>query len=614
MSNVSSKIEAKDYSISDVLSNKKYTIDYFQREYKWQRFHIEQLIADLETSFFLNYDKTHLREDVASYNSYYLGPIVLSNKEGKRSVIDGQQRLTSLTLFLIYLNNLQKGLAQKINLDLLIFSETYGQKSFNLDVPERKHCLDALFNEGFYDVKDTDDETVHNITERYDDIAELFPDELKGDALPFFIDWLIQNVVLVVITAYSDDNAYTIFETMNDRGLNLTPSEMLKGYLLSKVKTQEQRDKINLVWKSEIKKLHELWDESDISFFQSWLRGKFALTIRPGKVGAANEDFEKIGTRFHTWVKDNNEKINLTNANDFFEFVNTNMLFYTKLFLKIYDARWHFKKELEHLYYAQQWGFANSLADPLLFASISITDNEDTINKKLNMVARFIETFSVYRGANYRNFSQSSIRYTMYNLVLEIRNKTISELGAIFTQKLQDIDEDLEGLSRLGMHGQNKHFIKFILSRITAHIEQQSGKSTTFVTYFHNPDGKPFEIEHIWADKMEFHSDEFSQLHEFNETRNRLGDLILLPRGTNQSFGAGKYEEKLPHYLKENLLAQSLNSTCYERNPNFLNYVAQSGLPFKAHSEYKKADLTSRQDLYKLISDEIWNIDFFTQE
>lgn len=202
----------------------------------------------------------------------------------------------------------------------------------------------------------------------------------------------------------------------------------------------------------------------------------------------------------------------------------------------------------------------------------------------------------------------------MYNLVLEIRNKTVSELGAIFAQKLQDIDENLKGLSRLGMHGQNKHFIKFILSRITAHIEQQSGKSTTFVTYFFNPGGKPFEIEHIWADKMEFHSDEFSQLHEFNETRNRLGDLILLPRGTNQSFGAGKYEEKLPHYLKENLLAQSLNSTCYERNPNFLNYVAQSGLPFKAHNEYKKADLTSRQDLYKLISDEIWNIDFFTQE
>ena len=69
MSKVASKIEAKDYCISDVLSNKKYTIDYFQREFKWQQRHIEQLIADLETSFNLNYDETHERQEVANYNS-----------------------------------------------------------------------------------------------------------------------------------------------------------------------------------------------------------------------------------------------------------------------------------------------------------------------------------------------------------------------------------------------------------------------------------------------------------------------------------------------------------------------------------------------------------------
>lgn len=611
MSKVASKIEAKDYSISDVLSNKKYTIDYFQREFKWQQRHIEQLIADLETSFNLNYDETHERQEVANYNSYYLGPIVLSNKDGKKSVIDGQQRLTSLTILLIYLNNLQKEQPHKVNLDALIYSETYGQKSFNLDVPERKHCLDALYSNGNYEIKDKDDETVKNITERYFDIVELFPDELKGKALPFFIDWLTQNVVLVVITAYSDDNAYTIFETMNDRGLNLTPSEMLKGYLLSKVRTSEQRDQINAVWKKEIKGIHELWNEADISFFQSWLRAKYALTIRPGKIGAANEDFEKIGTRFHTWVKDNNDKITLQNPNDFYEFVNTNMIFFMKVFTKIYQARGYFTIGLEHLYYAQHWGFASSLADPLLLAAIGLNDNEETIDKKLNLVARFIETFAVYRGANYRNFSQSSIRYTMYNLVLELRDKSVQEVGNILAQKLQDIEENLNGLLRLGMHMQNKHFIKFLLSRITSHIELKSGKSTNFVTYFHNPGGKPFEIEHIWADKMQYHDDEFTQVHEFNEMRNRLGDLILLPRGTNQSFGADRYEKKLPHYIKENLLAQSLNTVCYERNPNFLNYVNQSGLPFKAHDQYKKEDLNERQNLYKQISEEIWSLDFF---
>ena len=51
-------------------------------------------------------------------------------------------------------------------------------------------------------------------------ITQAFPEELSGEALPYFIDWFIENVVIVEITAYSDENAYTIFETMNVTNLN----------------------------------------------------------------------------------------------------------------------------------------------------------------------------------------------------------------------------------------------------------------------------------------------------------------------------------------------------------------------------------------------------------
>jgi hypothetical protein len=54
---------------------------------------------------------------------------------------------------------------------------------------------------------------------------------------------------MVEIVAYSDENAYTIFETMNDRGLNLTPSEMLKGFLLSRFHQGDKRQKANELWK-----------------------------------------------------------------------------------------------------------------------------------------------------------------------------------------------------------------------------------------------------------------------------------------------------------------------------------------------------------------------------
>ena len=110
MSRLENKIEAKNRSILEVLDNKKYTVDYYQREYSWEQTHIEQLVTDLCSAFLDNYSPTHQRHDVEEYNSYYLGPFVLSEKAGRRSIIDGQQRLTSLTLFLIYINKKQKEL------------------------------------------------------------------------------------------------------------------------------------------------------------------------------------------------------------------------------------------------------------------------------------------------------------------------------------------------------------------------------------------------------------------------------------------------------------------------------------------------------------------------
>jgi hypothetical protein len=120
MSRLENKIEANNRSIFEVLDNKKYTVDYYQREYSWEQMHIEQLVTDLCNAFLDSYDPSHQRQNVADYNSYYLGPFVLSEKSGKRSIIDGQQRLTSLTLFLIYLNNKQKELGLAILRNLFL--------------------------------------------------------------------------------------------------------------------------------------------------------------------------------------------------------------------------------------------------------------------------------------------------------------------------------------------------------------------------------------------------------------------------------------------------------------------------------------------------------------
>src|SRR5208283_5407462 len=114
-------------------------------------------------------------------------------------------------------------------------------------------------------------ESIANILARYTDLEDLFPEELTGVALPYFVDWLVENVHLVEITAYSDGDAYTIFETMNDRGLSLTPADMLKGYLLANIADVEKRTRANNVWKNRVHALAELGKDEDADGIKSWL-------------------------------------------------------------------------------------------------------------------------------------------------------------------------------------------------------------------------------------------------------------------------------------------------------------------------------------------------------
>ena len=242
-----------------------------------------------------------------------------------------------------------------------------------------------------------------------------------------------------------------------------------------------------------------------------------------------------------------------------------------------------------------------------MLAPLNVGDSPEAVIAKINLVARYIETFVVRRSVNFRKFSASSIRYTMYSLVKEIRGKSFEELKDILSKKLSEMPDTFAGMEEFRLHGQNYRFVKFLLSRITAWVEQQAGMSTTFVTYYQPEHGKSFEVEHIWADKYERYSDEFEQEHEFNNYRNRLGDLVLLPRGSNQSYSDLCYDQKQPHYIKENLLAKSLCPLAYMNNPNFNQLKNIFGLPFKSHGSFKKQDVDERQALYKLICENIWD-------
>jgi uncharacterized protein with ParB-like and HNH nuclease domain len=130
-------------TIRQLLSGAKYTIDYYQRDYKWETKQLQELLDDLSAKFLEDYEEGHERSQVEKYGHYFLGSIIISDKDGQKYIIDGQQRLTTLPLLLIFLRNLQKNRADQVKVSELIFSERFSHRSFNIDVEERTVCMAA---------------------------------------------------------------------------------------------------------------------------------------------------------------------------------------------------------------------------------------------------------------------------------------------------------------------------------------------------------------------------------------------------------------------------------------------------------------------------------------
>jgi len=607
-------IDGKGKTVWELLNAKRYSIDYYQREYKWQTKQVRELIDDLSTKFLESYDPSHERSAVERYGHYFLGSIIISDKDGRKFIIDGQQRLTSLTLLLIYLYHCLSDPEHKGQIAELIFSQKYGKKSFNLDVPERKDCMEALLNKKRFDESDQG-ESVANIHARYHDIEDQFsqlPEDLSGKALPYLVDWLIENVHMVEITAYSDEDAYTIFETMNDRGLSLTPTDMLKGYLLANIEDADRRNRATRDWKKWVGELQDLGKEEDADGIKSWLRSQHAESIRERKGGAVPRDFDLIGTEFHRWVRDHEKELGLKGSADFSRFIQQDFAFYARWYSQIRDAAEDLTQGLEGVFYNAQHNF--TLQYPVLLAPLRMEDSEEDILCKLRITAAYLDVLIARRIWNFRAIDYSTMQYAMFLVMKDIRRKSAAKIVEILTKRLEEETEVFSSNNRFRLHGTNGRQIHKLLARMTAHVETRSGIPSRYAEYIRRGGKKGYEVEHIWANHPEWHKDEFGHPSDFEEYRNRIGGLLLLPKSFNASYGDLPYERKLKQYDSQNLLARSLNEKAYDHNPGFLRYVKASGLEFRPHPEFKKADLDARQKLYRKLAEEIWNPDRLKQE
>ncbi len=608
------KIDKTD-TLKTILNGRRFTVDYFQREYRWGQKQIEQMLSDFQSTFEEFYDPENhdTPKEVMDYGFYYMGCIICTGGSVNK-IIDGQQRLTSLTLLLIYLNNLQKQQAALpddiIKLDDMIYANHFGEKSFNIDVPERSKCMQALLQDDKNYMPDN--ESSQNMFDRYKDIIEYFPDELKGEALSFFIYWLVEKVLLLEIDTPSEDEAHTIFLTMNDRGLSLNSAEMMKAYIIQQV-AETDRIEVNHQWQDNINRIKNassynssgVVNTEDVEFISIWLRAKYAESLRETKRGAKDEDYELLGDKFHTWVRNNAKaKMNLVKPKNFKDFVLVEMTKMTDLYLRLKEYGSKLTPGYEEVFYNANRGLTYQMM--FVLSAVKNDDPDEVIQKKIQMTAKFIDDFASVRIFNSKKINWNTNKYLLFHVMCDIRNQDCKTVGMVYVRALRRMDVNIDGITKFSLNQFSSRYMPHMLARFTSYVNVLMGNPSHFEEYIdHKRQGNTYDIEHILPDKYEDYKNEFADYDDFQSSRQFVGNLILLTRDKNRSYQAMNYTDKVKNYAGDNILAQALNPTAYHNNPQFLNVASKYG--FKPIDHFTKQSIADRAEIYLQMANDIWN-------
>ncbi len=239
-------LDTRTTSFGDLISNGKiYRVPLFQRDYSWSEEQWEDLWQDIIA----------LHADFST--SHYMGAIVLqtsSQSEKEFIIIDGQQRLATLSIIAIAVIEKIRQLVEK-NLDpdanqerQEILRRTYlGDK----DPRSLRYSSKLILNQNnndFYKSNLINLRPPHNprslqksnqllwqaftyFSEQLDKLPQIIQ---NGEQLAAFLsDTVAQRLMFIQISVQDELNAYTVFETLNARGLELTATDLLKNYLFS---------------------------------------------------------------------------------------------------------------------------------------------------------------------------------------------------------------------------------------------------------------------------------------------------------------------------------------------------------------------------------------------
>ena len=546
------EISSKMSSLSQLLleTSDTFHVPEFQRSFVWTKEQAIDLFNDLVE------DTDEFSKDIEDLQGYLLGNIVLiENSNRNYLVIDGQQRLTSLTL-------LFKALYQRIS-DIINeadgrerdkWLQRIGQISRGYQILNDEDEFKGLrithdeglpFGQYYRDlIKDRSDENDVKLTDSDENIKEVYEcfseklNELDDAKISKFIGYIKNKVKLIVTIAPSEGKAFQLFEVLNDRGRSLEPMDLVKNTFLKKIRQSGYNDDdikiINSKWKGFIENL-QLTPKKKISssvFMKHFIANEFAENKKQDELfdffkkrdtlNSGNEILKLINklnkySEIYASIEKNDQDNlflkNNTNMHLLFKVLNVKQ--FHPILMSFYDAEKEIKEEVVDL--CVKYG-----------ASIIYSSTQtNTIEKEsINILKMIKESKDFY----------------------EKKNILKSQFNSLVSNYSEKLFNNINKTNFVNSSGKANNKAKGILS----FIELKFNNNLDIVKPV-----KRITVEHILARKTKITNYEdygFINEDDFIRHLNRIGNLTLLYHDENTSAGINNFSDKKALYESSNFI------------------------------------------------------------
>ncbi|WP_022763317.1 DUF262 domain-containing protein [Butyrivibrio sp. AD3002] len=527
-----------------------YYIPEFQRNFVWGKEEITQLISDFTE------DTDGFSADTNDLEGYLLGNIVLIDQGKKKIVVDGQQRLTTLSLFakaisIVLSEHINEASTANNTKMVQTWSKRVGEieKGFFIlddadDVQGLKIQHDPSLAFGNYYSKlifdknepsDIIKEEDANIDIVYSQIYEFLSD-LSDDQFIKFIQYFKTKIKIIVTSAPTEAKAFQLFEILNARGMSLEPMDLIKNTFLKTLsvegKSELQISDFNQDWQGMMGNL-QLGPKKKIA--SSTFLKQFLIAFR-GENKKADQLFN--------YFKDPSNGFDGNTILDFIENMNKVSSVYREIELGNYCS---FGDDQNMFILFKLLGIKQF--HPLLM--IFYSEEKEKKAKILDSITRLgaVVLFS-YTQTNY-------IEKILPEIIKSYWTTYEKDKKAAFDNLISSIESHINELTPImkanistrnfvGKNGEVHSKALMLLKFIELYFNQNTKVQSV-------PKGKKITVEHILSRNLDLSNISLNDLGFSDDTERRdsihkLGNLTLLYNTDNASVGNGSFKEKCPAY------------------------------------------------------------------